>query len=112
MNRPLPGPQVTFWTEAPDNAPDEVKGSACYFRPERLEWRVWTLWGGRVVVDVVAHGPATRVEHRQGSMYWGVEGTPEGDTRPPWLPLPLDKLTQAILLVKRLTEKEARDVEA
>lgn len=105
MSRPLLGPRVTFWTEAPNNAPDEVKGYTCYFKPERLEWRVWTLWAGRVVVDVVAHGPATRVEHREGARHWAIEGTPEGDTRPPWLLLPLDKLTQAALLVERLAEK-------
>lgn len=106
MSRPLPGPQVTFWTEAPNDAPDEVKGYTCYFKPELLEWRVWAFWEGRrVVIDVLAHGPATRVEHRQGEMCWGVEGTPEGDTRPPWLLLPLDKLPHAKLLVERLAEK-------
>lgn len=103
MRRPIPSPQVTFWTEAPSDAP-EVKGSTCYFKPERLEWRSWASPAGRVVVDVVAHGPATRVEYRQGARRWDVDGTPEGDTRPPWLPLPLDKLTHATLLVERLTE--------
>ena len=108
MSRSLPGPSVTFWTEAPSDAP-EVKGYTCYFKPERLEWRVWTIRGGRVVVDVLAHGPATRVEYRQGARLWAIEGTPEGDTRPPWLLLPQIEVTHAKLLVELLTEKGCGD---
>lgn len=107
MSSPLPGPMLTFWTKAPEDAPDEVKGYTCYFKPERLEWRVRTFWQrkSRVVVDVVAHGPATRVEHREGAMRWGVEGSIEGDTRPAWLLLPLDQLARAILTVEELTKE-------
>lgn len=105
MSRPLPGPTLTFWTKAPEDAP-EVKGYTCYFKPERLEWRVRTFWQrkSRVVVDVVAHGPATRVEHREGAMRWGVEGSIEGDTRPAWLLLPLDQLASAILTIEELAK--------
>jgi len=97
---------ITFWTKAPEDAP-EVKGYTCYFKPERLEWRVRTFrqGEGRIVTDVVAHGPTTRVKHRQGAMHWGIEGTSEGDTRPPWLLLPLDQLTRATLTVEELTKE-------
>lgn len=105
MSRPLPGPAITFWTKAPEDAP-EVKGYTCYFKPERLEWRVCVFWQGdsRVVTDVVAHGPATRVEHREGSMHWDVEVSTEGDGRPPWLSLPLSRLIRARLTVEELTK--------
>ena len=103
--RPLPGPMITFWTKAPEDAP-EVKGYTCYFKPERLEWRVRTFWQGesRVMTDVVAHGPATRVEHRQGEMCWSVEDLIDGDTRPPWLLLPLDQLSRATLTIEELAK--------
>ena len=106
MSKLLPGPMVTFWTEAPEDAP-EVKGYTCYFKPERLEWRVWIFrqGEGRVVTDVVAHGPATRVEHREGAMRWDVEGPIEGDTRPTWLLLPLSRLIRASLTVEELAKE-------
>lgn len=104
MSKFIPGPSITFWTEAPEDAP-EVKGYICYFKPERLEWRVWGYRGDRrLMVDVVAHGPATRVKYRQGAMRWGIQGMTESDTRPPWLLLPVDKLAHAILTVERLTQ--------
>lgn len=103
---PLPGPVVTFWAKAPDEAPDEVRGTNCYFKPERLEWRVraFRLGDERIVMDVVAHGPATRVPFRQGLQHWYVMGTPGGDTRPPWLLLPTERLARAKLLVQFLQE--------
>lgn len=105
MSRPLPGPMVTFWTKAPEDAP-EVKGSNCYFKPERLEWRVRTYWQGEssVVADVVAHGPATRVAHREGTMRWSVVGG-EGDTRPPWLLLPGNRLSSVARTIEELTKE-------
>lgn len=110
MSDLLPGPMITFWTKAPEDAPEEVKGHTCYFKPERLEWRVRTFrqGEGRIVTDVVAHGPATRVEHRAGSMSWSVEGTLDGDTRPPWLLLPLTPLVRASLTVEELSKGELR----
>lgn len=106
MSRTLPGPTVTFWTKAPEDAP-EVKGYTCYFKPERLEWRVCIYRQGesQVVTDVVAHGPATRVPHRQGAMRWGVVGTYEGDTRPPWLLLPGNRLSSVARTIEELTKE-------
>lgn len=102
MSRPLPGPMVTFWTKAPEDAP-EVKGHPCYFKPERLEWRVRIFRQG-VVTDVVAHGPATRVAHREGTMRWSVVGG-EGDTRPPWLLLPGNRLSSVARTIEELTKE-------
>ena len=91
-------PKVTFWTKAPADAPDEIKGTTCYFRPEWLEWSVSPRQ-----VYVSAHGPATRVGHRQGVAGWSVEGF-LGDERPPWLLLPVDPLAKAILTVDRIAD--------
>lgn len=89
-------PQITFWTEAPADAPDEIKGTTCYFRPERLEWSVGTR-----SIRVSAHGPATRVRRRQGFAFWSVEGY-FGDERPAWLPVPLDALAAANRAVREI----------
>lgn len=97
-----PEPKVTFWTKAPDDAPDEIKGTTCYFRPERLEWSVSLLW-----VHVTARGPATRVKYRQGAATWSVKGY-LGDERPPWVPLPVDPLREAMSAVDKIAEWGAR----
>lgn len=103
-----PAPTVTFWTDAPDDAPEEIKGYTCCFRPERLEWSVSLDPHGRSRVYVIAHGPATRVECRQGSYGWVVEGRPWGDERPPWLLLPVDSLMTANLAVDSIARKAGR----
>lgn len=104
-----PNAKVTFWTAAPDDAPGEIKGYTCYFRPERLEWTVTPRF-----ILVAAHGPATRVEYRQGSMSWRVLGR-WGDERPSW---PVDERPNWLMLprgnslaiaqnaVDRLSEEE------
>ena len=99
MTGNMKDPRITFWTAAPGYAP-EVKGHSCYFRPERLEWIVTP----RDNIRVVAHGPATRVDHRQGSMSWSVSGR-WGDERPNWLLLPIDPLATAQLAVDRLAKE-------
>lgn len=91
-----PKPHVTFWTDAPDNAPDEIKGNTCYFQPEKLEWSVspTSVW-------VVAHGPATRVERRSGGLGWGVDRN-WGDEVPLWVPIPSDLIAAARALLALL----------
>lgn len=88
--------KITFWTDAPEDAPKEIKGTTCFFRPERLEWVV-----SAHSIRVGAHGPATRVKHRQGAAFWSVEG-PQGDERPTWLLLPIDPLSIATLTVRKI----------
>ena len=96
--------KITFWTDAPEDAPEEIKGTMCFFRPERLEWVVT-----KNSIRVAAHGPATRVKHRQGVAWWSAEG-PSGDERPTWLLLPVDPLSIAMLAVREIdsTKREQR----
>ena len=88
--------KITFWTDAPDDAPEEVKGTTCFFRPERLKWVVTER-----SVMVAAHGPATRVKHRQGVAWWSAEG-PSGAEYPTWLPLPISPISIAVLAVREI----------
>lgn len=88
--------KITFWTDAPDSAPEEVKGTMCFFRPERLEWVVT----GRSI-SVGAHGPATRVKHRQGVAWWSVEGH-FGAEYPAWLSLPIGPISIAAQAVREI----------
>ena len=85
----MPRPKVTFWVEAPDDAPKEIRGYTCYFRPERLELTVTPTH-----TYVTAHGPATRVSHRQGQFTWSIQGL-WGDELPDWMLLPQELLARA-----------------
>lgn len=94
MTRPLPGPSITFWTAAPEDAP-EVKGSCRYFKPEQLEWRV-SVFSGRVAVYMVAHGPATRSGGAYppvGHQVW------DGVDLPPWVSVPNPQLEAATAVI-------------
>lgn len=94
MTRPLQGPSITFWTMAPEDAP-EVKGTRCYFKPERLEWRVY-MFNGQVSVYMVAHGPATRSSRAYpspGNHVW------DGGDLPPWASGPNPQLVAALALI-------------
>ena len=97
----IPGPSITFWTAAPEDAP-EVKGSRCYFKPERLEWRV-SMFNGRgareVLVYMVAHGPATRSSRAYpapGTQVW------DGQSLPPWASLPSPQMEAATAVIGAL----------
>lgn len=94
MTRPLQGPSITFWTMAPEDAP-EVKGSRRYFRPERLEWRV-SMFRGQVSVYMVAHGPATRSNDTYPAscqQLW------PGDDLPAWASGPNPQLVAALAVI-------------
>lgn len=85
-------PKLTFWTKAPDDAP-EVRGHSRYFSPERLEWIVRPG-----LVYVIAHGPGTRAGG-QGSMGYSVEGH-AGDESPEWIAPPTLLLDMAAFAVE------------
>lgn len=91
-------PTVRFWTPAPADAP-EVRGAACYFKPEQLQWVVQP---GQTFVH--AHGPATRVKNREGARSWTVAG-PSGADHPDWLPIPTQLLHEASAAVDTLARE-------
>ena len=91
-------PKVTFWVEAPDDAPKEIRGYSCYFRPERLELTVTPTHA-----SVTAHGSATRVPRRQGQFTWSISGL-WGDELPDWMLLPLELLARADEFVRAVEE--------
>ena len=93
---------IKFVTSVPDGAPDEIRGSRAYFRPERAAWSVTAR-----TIHVTVHGPTTRAQHGQGSAGFTVEGWGR-DERPDWLTLPIDALTTARLAAEQIDKEVAR----
>lgn len=101
----LPRNKVTFWTEAGPDAPDEVKGTNKYFRPERMEWSVSLAHrDDQPYVHVAAHGSATRVPMSQGIQGWTVTGR-FADPLPDWIDAPWDDIDTVAHALRAITDK-------